>query len=257
MENNEHKIVNFDGKVEDFLEKKIYRYIGFKQLKEMIANSKNTLSSPVSWNQFDPYENVFFSIPLRSGSSGETIHLSKLSEHFYAQCWSLRVESDAMWRIYGDRYRSEGAVKIQTTVRKLMDSHPEKHFKYAGQVRYHSKERLIRQWRDFTHNLVSHLATDGGTGKILAEQLLVKRSPYFHEKEMRFLVADHDVKGRSPIPSQRQYTIRPNELIEKVVFDPRMKTKRYQSLKDELRSIGFKNPVIRSRLYKLKVGDFK
>ena len=49
-----------------------------------------------------------------------------------------------------------------------------------------------------------------------------------------------------------RFEINPLELIDEIVFDPRMKIDDYNSKKREVQELGFNKKIIQSGLYKIK-----
>ena len=95
--------------------KNIYRVIPVCWLLELFKTKKNTLLKPALWD--DPFEN-FILKGLGRLSNGKTASLG-MRDLLYGQCWTLRRESDAMWRIYSS---DKNGVKIRTTIKKLFES---------------------------------------------------------------------------------------------------------------------------------------
>ena len=71
----------------------------FSRIVELFESRELSFARPSSWD--DPYERVL---------------QHKHSEQFYAQCWSKKAVSDAMWRIYSSERRG---LRIRTSRDKL------------------------------------------------------------------------------------------------------------------------------------------
>ena len=97
---------------EEDLDKPIYRIFSFKRLEEIFKEKKLTLAKPKKWD--DPFENFILN---STGTlpDGREFQIG-FRDNYYGQCWSLTVESDAMWRIYSPE---KDGVKVKTTIRKL------------------------------------------------------------------------------------------------------------------------------------------
>ena len=231
--------------------------MSFNDLFELIKSSKNTLSKITSWRKYDPFEDVVCSVALKNHDN-ELVHFNKLTEHFYAQCWSLEVESDLMWQVYRKRYEKHGgAVKLQTSLKQLIDSCSEQNFVYLGRVKYLKKPELVGWAKNFRANIENELMFDGGSGKAVAKQLLIKRFPYRFEREVRLLIPDYKSKEENVFPDNYQYNIKSKDFIGKIVFDPLMDMKKFRKSKNNILELNNELRVIRSNLYKLKNDDFQ
>ena len=78
------------------LDKPLYRIFSFQRLEEIFQENKLTLVKPRLWE--DPFENFILN---STGylADGREFQIG-FRDNFYGQCWSLTIESDAMWRIY-------------------------------------------------------------------------------------------------------------------------------------------------------------
>jgi len=77
--------------------------------------------------------------------------------------------------------------------------------------------------------------------------LLFKRKEFSHEKEVRLI---YIAEKNNAKPKVFQYNINPNELIDQIVFDPRMNKHLYELYKDWLKHMNFNKGIIQSGLYK-------
>lgn len=251
----ESKLINFKNVSSNLLNKKIYRYVSFETLLSLIENRSNRLSKVTSWKTFDPYENVLFEVPIKSNN--DIIHLSELSRHYYAQCWSLEKESDVMWQLYRSRYINKGgAVKIESTIGDLLNSCSSEDFKFIGKVDYLKISGLKKYSKKLRESFEDVLMSDGGTGKAIARQLLIKRFAYRFEREIRLLVPKFKFKNENNFPENFDYKVDPKTFIKKVVFDPLMDIPDFRLKKNMILKVS-KLSVIRSNLYKFDVSQFQ
>ena len=84
-----------------------------------------------------------------------------------------------------------------------------------------------------------------------ASSFYFKRWAFRHENEVRIMFNKHDGHDKDLF----KYNVDPRNLIDEIVFDPRMKTEEYQSRKQEIMSWNYQKNVIQSGLYKIK--DFR
>ena len=236
------------------LDKNIYRVFSFERLKEIFDTKKVTLVKPKRWD--DPFENFILNstgiLP-----DGREFQLG-FRDSFYGQCWSLTKESDAMWRIYSP---DKNGVKVKTTIRKLfnplfqvggehqkMNGNIYNLSSFVGKVKYQGMKKLMEMLND-KERMSNKIFDQSGWGQ--ASSFYFKRWAFRHENEIRIMFNKHDEHSDDFF----KYDVDPNDLIDEIVFDPRMNTEEYHRRKREIRSWNFNKNVIQSGLYKIK--DFR
>ncbi|MGD9368632.1 MAG: DUF2971 domain-containing protein [Desulfobacteraceae bacterium] len=140
---------------------------------------------------------------------------SELRNRGYGQCWTLNIESDAMWRIYSP---DKNGVKIQTKIRKLFQSLYSAQTSYGtlscfiGKVDYYPKEKIDKLVED---RLTGKERFDGSIGQ--ARSLLFKRNAFKHENEVRLIYLHPRNQSDSNV---YLYHCDPLSLIDRITFDP-------------------------------------
>ena len=163
--------------------------------------------------------------------------------HFFGQCWTKTRESDAMWRIYSP---DKNGVRIATTPRKLLCSLYNSANEYRdincfiGGVNYYTTPKL----KKLLDTRASTWIVDS-TGAGQAQTLLFKRSAFKHENELRLI---YNSQGNEKSDLYR-YPIDPFDLIDDIVFDPRIEYKEFVQYKKDLQEIGFNRRIVKSILY--------
>lgn len=220
------------------LEKYIYRTLPFSRLVEIFESKLNTLSAPSLWD--DPFENFILQATLNQ--NGESIQFAH-HDHFFGQSWSMKYESDAMWRIYSP---DKSCVRIRTTIAKLAKSLSDVSDSQAfiGKVEYYKQKRIVTEAKKLVADILN-ITTDVN----LVRTLLFKRDSFEHEMEVRLIYFANHVEKRKDI---YQYLVDPHYLIESVALDPRAPTQLVDVYRHYLRNkIGFKGDIIKSTLYDL------
>lgn len=218
----------------------IYRTTTFSRLVELFETKKNTLLSPAVWD--DPFEN--FILNATFDLNGEKVKFSAHDKSF-AQSWSLKHESDAMWRIYSP---DKSCVRIRTSVTKLAQSLSAKcktHqvSAFIGRVEYHSEKTISEKAKRLAADILD------STGVNFARTLLFKRNSFEHEKEVRLIYFGDHTNRKSQL---YKYDVDPHQLIDSIAIDPRAPQQLVDVYKHYLRNkIGFKGHIIKSRLYDL------
>ena len=189
--------------------------------------------SPSQWE--DPYERIL-------------VH--KRSHAIFAQCWSKKAASDAMWRIYS---ADRTAVRIRTTRAKLqreLSSHKassEVDF-LIGDVGYlpsaEVNTRIAAVATDLKQNYQSRRAADA---------LLAKREAFDHEAEVRVIIHDRRLTARTRLRPFYRLPIGTEGLIDSIFFDPRaddafVKMATYYLVN----SLNFEGTISKSALYRVR-----
>jgi hypothetical protein len=116
---------------------------------------------------------------------------------------------------------------------------------YSGVVDYYSKNELEKIARKQSQALI-----DRNIKSIAINSLLQKRNEFLHEQEFRFIVLlKKEVKDKKHICIE----IEPNELIETIMFDPRIDDTEYDILKSVLRKLDYKGGIYKSKMYTYKI----
>lgn len=240
---------NFLNIKDNELDTPIYRVFSKKRLFEVFQNKQLVLVRPKLWD--DPFENYI----MNSTGQLNDGRLFKIDfrNNFYGQCWTLKKESDAIWRIYAP---GNDGIKVKTTIRKLLTSLYVKggEFKdiacFIGKVEYYKKEELKKFLED-SKKISSMLIDTSGVGQ--ATTLLFKRLAFSHEKEVRLIYYSPE----KLIDDKYFLGIDPLNLFDEITIDPRTNYSDFKSWKGQLKNWGYQKKIIRSLLYKTPDLKFK
>ena len=216
----------------------IYRVFPVFRFLELLDTKQNALLRPEKWD--DPFENLILK-GIAQTAGGQTAQWG-FKNDLFGQCWSLEIESDALWRIYSPQ---KDGVKVRTTIEKLFNSlynvsgSTRDISCFIGKVEYLVKKSL-QQWLGSVNPLDS-------TGRGAAETLYVKRAAFRYEKEVRLVYFDHSNQPKSDI---HLYSTTPNSTFEECVLDPRMDERIANAYKDAIKKRKFSGKVVQSSLYK-------
>lgn len=227
----------------------LYRYIELQPLYAMLERRQNQLSHPSRWG--DPFENLTLSG--RGRYPDGSIRPFGLRDHVYGQCWTKEKRSDAMWRIYcpADRDGNFDGVRIRTSLRRLANSlfhavgrHAQE-CAFIGKVRYLPDGRLDR--------IARSLFSKGITPVSIAKSLLIKRTAFEHEREVRLIY--RNLSEETSEDGRFRYPIDPERLITQIMVAPRQSVIEAEKIKTEImeRTAG-RIRVKRSLLYKAPEG---
>jgi hypothetical protein len=233
------------------LDKPVYRIFSFKRLEDIFKERKLTLVKPKLWD--DPFENFILNSTGRL-PDGREFQIG-FRDNFYGQCWSLTKESDAMWRIYS---KDKDGVNVKTTIRKLFTplfQRGGQHRKmngtvynlssFVGKVKYADTKTLIAMLKD-EQRMSGKIFDQSGWGQ--ASTFFFKRVAFRHEKEVRLI---YNSQNENQLDTFK-FDIDPINMIDEIVFDPRMNEDVYQEQRDKVIEWGFNKSIIQSGLYKIK-----
>ncbi|HTN62581.1 MAG TPA: DUF2971 domain-containing protein [Devosia sp.] len=206
----------------------LYRITKFSTLVDMFESEALYFASPSSWE--DPYERVL---------------KHKKSDLFFAQCWSKKSVSDAMWRIYStDRY----GIRIRTSREKLIAAL--KTNKKENDVGFLVKDVNYLTLKDLNSNLAD-IATKLRKNYLpsrAAGALLLKRDAFDHEAEVRAIL-------NAPVGhaggDHLRVRIDAHDFVDNIYFDPRVDPTFEKVCSYYLANhIGYKGVIGKSSLYK-------
>lgn len=219
------------------LDKPIYRIFPVNRFFEMIKEKKMAMVKPKLWD--DPFENLLLSSRFQL-DDGEIVNFESANS-VYGQCWTEHRESDAMWRIYSPQ---KNGIRVSTTPRKLLSSlenHVGEFFSvrcFLGKVLYKKPKELLEELSKI------HLLDTSGTG--IAKSLLYKREAFSHEREIRLIYFGKDGECKDNI---FKFDFEPNELIDRILFDPRMDKNMKNAYKYYIKILGYDFQIKKSTLY--------
>jgi hypothetical protein len=160
-----------------------------------------------------------------------------------------------MWRIYAS---PAPGVKIRTTIGRLLkaiydtqDLNADRKY-WIGKVKYENQDEIVATLQGLLSN-PDHALTfvTDCTFLSTASILLFKREAFAYEQEIRLIFRADDDRGHD----ERTFAIDPNNLIDEVVFDPRMEGHQFEECRTQLQNLGYTGRIDRSTLYDLPFID--
>ena len=231
---NRH-FINLDGE----FDLPIYRIFSLDRVEEILRDKKLMLVKPELWE--DPFENFLAKVPVELTRSGGTCTVGDLFKDFFGQFWTQEQESDAMWRIYSPK---KLGVRLKTTPRRLIEAiyDPANQFRdnayFIGKVHYFAEAQIAAFFQDgdFTRQVTMGL----GWGQ--AHALLIKRTEFEHEREVRLLFNDlrENSRGRATA-LVFAFAIDPETLFDEITLDPRLELNAANALWVRLKALGFRH----------------
>lgn len=225
----------------DEIKSPLYRYTDFGRLIEMFSKKEMTFVRPEKWD--DPFENYIIDPDVRF-ADGSFIRLV-YRQVIHGSCWTKKSVSDAMWRIYSP---DKISVRIKSTPEKLgqaMENGLKKSNDsswYIGKVQYYSQRQVEAKAVDFANRFFK-----SKQDKTAAEALLIKRTSFSHEKEVRAILVDRNGKSKNGV---LKIKVDPHEIIDSILVDSRASYEWFDVYSHYLRTvIGFRGHIAKSALY--------
>jgi hypothetical protein len=231
------KTINRIGLSDDDIDLPIYRFISFECLVELLIDNALVLVKTKLWE--DPYENYLSKCTVYSNNIEVNLDLQ---DQIFGQCWTMTSESDALWRIYSD---DKKGIRIKTTIRKLQNATYKMGQTYLGKVTYNTKEAIKKHFSSIIKG-DTLLKTN-----FLIESLLLKRTAFEHEKEVRVLyMVDTGSIDRTKMVEK--FKIIPNDFIDDILLDPRIDSRTEHIYRAAIKLLGFIGNLDKSNLYSLE-----
>ncbi len=244
-------LLNFDQfEPSTRLDIKLYRYLRIDDFLLTLKEKRIVLRKPHLWK--DPFENIFMQTEVVD-TNGNPQDFSLSKEQIYAQCWTLKEESDLMWKSYVDDYFG---VKVSTTIRQIDEVTSKIKFVFLGKVNYFTEDEIVKS---FSQPIQFSVTED----VIFSKSLLVKREAFEEEREVRLIFFDqyrnqekygphifvmnwdkNDYKDESV-----NLPLSPNTFFNEVIVDPRLGPQEVDSMIMKIKEYGYTGIVKRSTLY--------
>lgn len=238
------------------LDKPLYRIFPLWAFEDMLRVRRLVLVPPSYWE--DPLEDIPSSI-MMEGPNNQQKQLAEYLHPAFCQCWSFESESDSLLRAYSrvtiDKLHSRNiepryeGVQVRTTPRKLAEAL----FPWAERIDWGEfyLGRVDYSDQGKTTQIISNVLARVGPyemarGNNRAESLLLKRSAFAHEDEVRLILVCND---RRKIDEPLTINVEPNDFIEEVRFDPRLISFERIEREDRAKTLGYRGVFSDSQLY--------
>lgn len=223
----------------------LYRIMPLSRFHEMLETGMNVLVHPSVW--VDPYEKALADSCFVITDNNDVRRYKFNENHWYAQCWTLKVESDALWNIFAPcrsiqckKDNKEGHigkevlpyVKIKTTVgllkQSLKTTRQEEETECMSFYVLDNVNYVKDCKEDFERSILERIEcykfSVPEEQQVCLGLLLTKRIAFEYESEVRLLryCEPLDSRDSEMEASHRlyKYPINVRELILEVEFDP-------------------------------------
>jgi len=217
---------------------KLYRYMDVESFISFIETGKILFTNVNLWD--DEWEVILSKLPTEN-DKGELVYpLYSFHEYIFGQSWSLKQESDAMWRIYS---QSKTGIRIATSVEK---------FKMIKGIKQCHVEKVVY------FESVDQLLELSSAHSSLFKDALFKRNVFDHECEVRVLTHGDFLDHFESAWSHVSLPVDISKFIEGITLDPRAGDWFVDAISKYCGRIGLVTKPIKSNLYEpdphLKLG---
>ena len=248
--------ISFNSKNDFEYDLPLYRVVPLNRLQRMLLRNQLTITLTNTWE--DVYENFLLKSAFQYGILKNQT-LESYQDTLYGLCFTLKRETDAMWRIYS---YDKNSVRISTNLNLIIEmlkkgpiNSPYRKFEIRiGEVEYPTIRELRRRY-----SLIAETDIIDNFNDHLFDSMFLKRNEFNHEKEFRIIIRGLNpvIKSTRELPNYLFFPIEPNDFIEAIAFDPRLDNRTYQTNKEVLEKIGYNKKVLRTNLYRFDEISFK
>lgn len=250
MKIESHYIMNFEESFDDLLFTPIYRVFSLEKLLTSI--NSNQLFLFKAKHSEDPFEAFLLKQLIWKDDGSENYPFEPIYlENLYIQSWTFLEESYLLWNAYAPN--NDGII-VKSTIGKMVDLFLKNHVNwgtfYLGKVLYWSEEDIKNHFEDkaIVNKLMSEQAME-----VLLKSLLIKRTPFMHEEEVRLMYVSDQDYGKHQNITMHGYSFESkhlfNELADELVLDPRMDQLRADSIISLIQKLGYNGNIRKSSLY--------
>lgn len=209
---------------------------------EIVNDQEITFIRPKLWD--DPWEGFF--INKRINSEGGNYKFMAHDKVFALSLSQHTDETDYGWKAYSP---NKDGILIFLDAEPFIES-TRNHFSndatvYSDKVKYKSEKIINDRHNELFYNW--YLWTIPFTNEYQKESLFTKRNFFKHEKEHRIIIW---FKKYGKNKSMIKVPIDVNKYIKKIVLDPKTDPTKIEVIKSVLRKVGYKNPIIESKIAK-------
>lgn len=215
---------------------KIYRYMSLKQFMHFIENDKTYFTRISSGD--DTWEAPTIKLPTQFENGQVEMPQYSAGMDLFAQCWTSKEESDAMWRIYST---SKDGIRIGTTVKK---------FELLQGTNHYVIERIF-YYKELMEGL-EYCQKPSSIMKIIRDGL-IKRDAFSHEEEVRIITLNQPRFLDNILDDKENYLeldLNAKDFIEEITVDPRAEEYYVETIKSYCRRVGLEVIPKKSDLYK-------
>ena len=200
-----------------------------------IVRGKLRLTCPFKWE--DKYENPLFRADL-TNQDGIPVPLREAGRKFYCKSWTLGEESVAMWKLYGCQGKGvRVTVKSSDLLFQAQKAYDitknEAVYTKIGKVRYLDEAKLRKKYEP-VDEFLRRFGKPNSEGSF--ESLLFKLKEYSTENEVRLI--SHDFDGRFGCSEEMEMSVDGCDLIEHVIFGPKVDRDAYEIHRNRLDELG-------------------
>lgn len=240
-----------------FMDTPIYQILPLKYALFILQNKKLRFGN--IWDHWeDPYELFMYKQNVNINGCCLNDILMHLGKSTFGQCWSIKKDTDAMWRIYSP---DKTSVQIKTTfgkVMKVMNETRGMTIYENGKILYTFVPHFGRVIYKPQAEIETWINSASGLNPFeyytqCDSSLFVKRLEFEHENEIRFVIVKSKYNDVFNLMGEYEdaifMNVEPMDFIDEIRIDPRVDDVSYREIKLRIDSISPGLSITRSQLY--------
>lgn len=245
-----NKLYLFNPCFEELDNFKLYKYFSIENLGYLLKNRKLFMDRIQSWE--DSFENFFLKCNIED--NGKIFNAESQTQCLFGQSWTLKEETDALWRIYSpDKF----GIRIKSNFNNLhkaifVDDECIANV-WMGKVVYYPMQKIS----SIIEGRIKGVPLFDVYQKIFPSTIFMKRIEFSHEEEFR---VSFMVDSRFSITQCKRlaFNIDPDTFIEEYCLDPRLNESEFDTQKKRLLQMGAnEDKIVQSQLYAFRPITFR
>lgn len=216
---------------QEFLQKTlIHKNCPLEYCLDILDNRRIWFANPTTWQ--DPFESMFLTFQYKL-SAGKLVN-HPWNKRIYATCMTETSTCEAYWNVYSHQQIGMSlAIKRDVLLNELKRyCQISKTTIFIGKVEYQKTSNIVGNLK--ANSFINPYLTPAGirTEEAKVRLLLLKRSAYGYENEIRFFIVKKKASELKGI--HMGFSCQPTDLISTITIDPNVKEKVFGLIKSEL-----------------------
>ena len=216
---------------QDFIQNKlIHKNCSLENCFDLLQNRRIWFANPTTWH--DPFESLFLTSKYKKASGRITEHPWR--RRVFATCMTETATCEAYWNVYSQQQIGMSlAIKREVLLDELKRYSLNTNTTiFIGKVEYQRTSNIVGRLAD--NPFISPYLSSAGirTEEAKVRLLLLKRSAYDYENEIRFFIVKKKPNDLNGI--HVNFSCQPTDLIDTITIDPNVKENVFELIKEKL-----------------------
>lgn len=216
---------------QEFLQKSlIHKNCSLEHCIDLLENRRFWFANPASWQ--DPFESMFLTSKYKLNANNPKEH--PWQQRVFATCMTETATCEAYWNVYSHQQIGMSLALIREQLLRELRNYSQQTNStiYIGKVEYQKTSSIVNNLRN--NPFISPYLSQSGIGSEQAKVrlLLLKRSSYRYEDEIRFFIVKKKKMLVEGIPVA--FGCAPTDLIKTITIDPNVGDNVFKLIKDRM-----------------------